>query len=214
MNVTIKTYTMKTLLISKLFFLTAIFSMAQTPIVSLLDYGNPYYFTEGAYHKDVNNDMDKFVGEWLWQDGNSSLMLNFGKEVMRERFLPADNIYIYEDLIYGEYRFVENGVEKINTLSMFEVLQGRQHNISGFRLLGKNNTPYCEECANDEVRIHLYFKDPDRNYIRSSILLRHGVQWWDQQEYIIAFLYTTWSPAGSEFKVNTVPSGTYTLYKQ
>jgi len=206
---------MKTLLIFKLFFLTAIFTMAQTPIVSLLDYGNPYYLTEGAYHKDVNNDMDKFIGEWLWQDGNNSLTIKLGKDEMVERFLPASNITIFQDILYGEYRYIENSVELINTLPQFEnVAQPWLHNMRSQHLIGTDQLPQCSGCAADEVRIILTFKDPNRDYIWSSILLRHGVQWWDQQEYIIAFLYTTWSPAGSEFKVNTVPSGTYTLYKQ
>lgn len=215
MNVTIKTNTMKTILGFKFLIIFSIMVNAQSPIVPLLDFANPDRWADGVYHKDVNNDMDKFVGEWLWQDDNSSFTLKFGKEVMVERFLPASNIIIFQDLLYGEYRYIENGVEMINTLPLFEnVAQPWQHNISGQSLLGTNHYPICKECTADEIRIILSFTDPNRNYIKSRLILRHGVQWWDQQEYIIAFLYTTWSPAGSEFKVNTVPSGTYTLYKQ
>jgi hypothetical protein len=90
---------MKKLLIFQFFLLNIFFSVAQSPIVSLLDFANQDRWTNGVYHKDVNNDMNKFVGEWLWQDGNSSLTIKIGKDEMVERFLPASNITIFQDIL-------------------------------------------------------------------------------------------------------------------
>nr|WP_033959641.1 DUF6705 family protein [Psychroserpens jangbogonensis] len=46
---------------------------AQTPVVSL----DTYYqdTVEGAYFKDLNNELNKFVGTWVYNDGNTTLVI-------------------------------------------------------------------------------------------------------------------------------------------
>lgn len=82
----------------------------------------------GAYYKDINNLLDPYVGTWLYSNGADTLKIKLRKVTMT----PSIN-NSYKDLIVGEYQYVANGVEKINTLNNFNTDYPMQyaHNISG-----------------------------------------------------------------------------------
>lgn len=124
----------------------------------------------GAYVKDLNNEMDKYVGTWQWTNGNDVLTIVLQKK---------NNIYdgeYYEDLLVGEYSYASNGVEIVNTLSSFNdfTIIGRKHNISGNFLLNRLVWVKCLECGQNEKRFALNFYDPEFPYLTSiKIVLRH-----------------------------------------
>lgn len=108
---------------------------AQSPIKSLYDGETGIV---GAYYKDLDNDLDKFVGTWKYTNGSTSLTITLIKKVMQP--LISENMNYYEDIIIGEYKYIENGVEKINTLPQLLVNKGPyEYNISGNILIGKTN---------------------------------------------------------------------------
>lgn len=84
---------------------------AQTPVKSL--YNDPQE-ENGAYYKDFNNELDTFVGTWKYTNGSTSLTITLKKKVMQ--FFSDGDVNFYEDILIGEYKYIENGMEKINTL--------------------------------------------------------------------------------------------------
>ena len=81
--------------------------------------------------------------------------------VLVKKELQAYNGY-YEDLIIGEYQYIENGVEKANTLPNINItyLNQRRHNIDGNFLVDKNFRVWqCPDCSAIEKRLNTLLKD-------------------------------------------------------
>ena len=101
-----------------IFILTIIATLsckAQSPIISMVDYENndDLELTDGCYLKDVENKFQPFVGTWEWTDGSSTFTIVIEK--LELVFKPHSNIY--SDYLIGKYKYVENGVEIVNTLN-------------------------------------------------------------------------------------------------
>ncbi len=128
-----------------------------------------YQILQGAYFKDTLNDMDKFVGTWQYSNGVDLLTIIIQKKT---------NVYNgkhYEDLLIGEYSYVNNGIEVVNTLPLLNdnTIIGREHNISGRHLILNNIYITCNDCGTNEKRFMLNFHDPERNYLSLSLVLRY-----------------------------------------
>ncbi|MCK7590505.1 hypothetical protein M0G43_07975 [Subsaxibacter sp. CAU 1640] len=122
--------------------------------------------TPNAYYKDINNDLNGFEGTWLYTSGNTSLKIVLVKSVM---FYNGD---YYEDLMVGGYQYVENGVEKINTLSDANNLNiGYSGSIWGNSI--HNNCFYIpvDDCVLGEKRLILAIFDPVTNNHSGNIIL-------------------------------------------
>ncbi|WP_298423731.1 DUF6705 family protein [uncultured Kordia sp.] len=100
------------------------------------------------YRKDLNNVLDKYVGTWTYTNGNTSFTV-----VLIKRLKVKITDY-YTDQITGWYKYVENGVIKVNTLPM----NHNKHLIFGSKL------------STDGNRILLFFNDPARP--KMSVRLR------------------------------------------
>jgi hypothetical protein len=97
---------------------------AQSPILPLLS-GDSGNIVQGAYYKDLDNVFDKFVGSWKYTNGSTSLIITFKKKTI------FYNIYddYYEDILVGEYKYIENGIEIVNTLPNLTINYSNQFNI-------------------------------------------------------------------------------------
>ena len=62
------------------------------------------------YYKDINHDLDKFLGTWTFQDTNSELIVTF---YFNEHH---DLGGAYYDEIYAKFKYTENGVVIYDTL--------------------------------------------------------------------------------------------------
>jgi hypothetical protein len=144
---------------------------SQSPIVGLEENNLPDHF-DGYYFKDLNNELDKYVGTWKYTNGTTILTIQL---VKREQIFSGT---WYEDELHGEYRYVENGLEVVNYLPrLFDPsVTVAQHTIDGNKLVYKNYYPECTECAIDEKRVILKFSDRARMYLRSQILVQHFVE--------------------------------------
>ncbi|WP_298423734.1 DUF6705 family protein [uncultured Kordia sp.] len=100
------------------------------------------------YRKDLNNVLDKYVGTWTYTNGNTSFTI-----VLIKRLKVKITDY-YTDEITGWYKYVENGVVKVNTLPM-------THNK--YLIHGAN-------VSEDGNLILLHFNDPARP--KMSVRLR------------------------------------------
>ncbi len=142
---------MKKLYILSILTLFTIFSCkAQSPIIDIEDYSYRNA-QEGAYYKDINNYFNVFEGTWLYTEGTTSFKIVLEKKEMR----PNDIVY-YKDYVSGEYQYIENGVERINTLDNTDV--GKVA-IAGHSLLKSIHRPFCTDCPTDEKRLRVGLSD-------------------------------------------------------
>lgn len=176
---------MKKILIITALLLSFINCKAQTPIEPI--YNNPDYAdTEGAYYKDTYNDYDRFEGTWQYTNGNDSLTITLQKKEMQyidNSSSPMLGPSIYEDILIGEYRYVENGVEKVNTLTNLQVNYSDpyEYNLSGGGIEKYNPSAppgYCLGCSPGEVKVALPFEEPNVNIQGSSLYyyFRHYIE--------------------------------------
>ena len=135
--------------------------------------GQDYENTPDYYLKDVNNEFEKFEGEWQYLGVDMSMTLKLKKE---EHYQPYPDTK-FMDLLVGEYQYIENGVEKVNTLADFNSPQvsGYEHNLSG-RGYTRFLPGYCEDNSTpQEIKISLNITKPtnDDNVIEGKLILRY-----------------------------------------
>lgn len=127
----------------------------------------------GYYRKDMNNILNQFEGTYLYGNGNTSLKIVLVKKI--KQF----NSSYYEDLIIGEYQYIVNGVEKMNTLSNLDVIYNHQyikHAIAGNSPISNNNRAWkCLQCNPNEKRLRARIIDRSTNryasiYMRKTIV--------------------------------------------
>ncbi|HLO72804.1 MAG TPA: DUF6705 family protein [Flavobacterium sp.] len=111
----------------------------------------------GAYYKDINNLLDPYVGTWVYSSPTDTLKIKLRK-VINTPFINNS----FEDLIVGEYQYIKNGVEKINTLANFNTDYPMQiaHKIDGNSILENYNIPMCNYCNPNEKRLQLSLTEP------------------------------------------------------
>ena len=111
---------------------------------------------DGDYIQDFNGLLNAYVGTWIYTDGTTSL-----KFVLRKA-INNDNGYFRQDLIYGEYQYIENNITKINTLANINLVYQAQvnHNISGVYIIDKYNFPRCQDCLENDLRLYGMIHDP------------------------------------------------------
>jgi len=188
---------------------------AQTivPLFGPKDYG-----TNNEYYKDTLNDLDKFIGIWEWSQGGDIWTIEIRKELQVTNSQPLFQTTFFEDLLIGEYRYLENGTEIVNTLNLFNDpnINGRQHSIRGNQILNKHMIPKCDTCPEQERRTRLYFKDPTRDYLPLQIILRYEVMPGGQERLQVYLLGrdTYIEPFPNAPNEPNPPMGEYILTKQ
>lgn len=121
----------------------------------------------GGYYKDLDNDFNKFIGTWEYSNGTTSLKIVLQKKTQ----VFNGNHNAYYDLLVGEYRYVENGIEKVNTLSLLTAPPENEygHSIVGAFIIKNNSVPVCDDCSSNERRVALNFTDPERPGITDGL---------------------------------------------
>ena len=130
---------------------------AQNQIVNITDKDGTR--VTDTYYKDENNLLDPYEGNWLYTNGTTSFKMVLVKKIQQY------NGRYYEDLIIGEYQYIENGIEKMNTLNDLQTVYDnqRRHKIDGNTIIKKGNKPPCETCGVNEKRLRLSFSDQINN---------------------------------------------------
>jgi len=138
---------------------------AQTPIKPLYMKGGNN--VSGAYYKDLNNDFDNFTGTWQLVNGSTTLKIVFEK---REQIYIED-YDAYYDVLVGEYKYLVNGLEKVNTLPnlVSPPTDVYAHNIVGASIIKSTSAPVCNDCTVNERRVSLNFNDPTRPGIQHGL---------------------------------------------
>jgi hypothetical protein len=132
------------------FTLFALYAKAQNSIVNILD--QPADVVPNAYYKDINNVFDNYEGTYQYISGNTKLKMTFRKITNVLDY----NGKCYIDMLVGEYQYIQNGVEKVNTLNEINIDYANQikHNLSFSLFLRKNDRQWpCPECSIGEIRL-------------------------------------------------------------
>ena len=127
---------------------------AQSPIIDITE--SEMGLPNGYYIKDINNLLNPFEGTYVYTNGNTSFKIVLVKKVLQY------NSQYYEDLIIGEYQYILNGVQIVNTLPEINTtyLNQRRHNIDGNFIVDKNYRVWkCPECSVTENRLDTLLKD-------------------------------------------------------
>ena len=138
--------------------LLAISCKAQNPIIDVI--GTRMGQPDGYYVKDINNLLNPFEGTYIYTNGNTSFKIVLVKKI--QQF----NGRYYEDLIIGEYQYIENGIQKVNTLSQLNIVYNdqRSHNIDGNFVVGNRFREWqCPLCIPNEKRLSLSIRDASTN---------------------------------------------------
>ena len=187
--------------------LTALNCKAQSPVIDIDNWDGESQ--ENAYYKDVNNFFDVFEGTWLYTNGDTSFKIIIVKKTM---------LYtgkFYTDYVIGEYQYIENGVEKINTLA--NLSQSTKHGIWGSSMLKSTSRIRCDDCPVNERRIQLILSDRTRGLSGRLILKKILV---NGQPALEGALRGNSVPGGidvdnpPQYTELTVPTGTFIFIKQ
>ena len=212
---------MKTII--KLIFISVFINLnAQSPIITLYNSGE-YGEIENAYYKDLDSIHNKYEGTWLYTNNTDTLKVKLRKRLMVYTSNHSNNFY--EDELIGEYQYIENGIEKVNTLDNFmtEYEDCSDYNLYAYTLQRKNSIPKCNECADDEKRLVLAINEPSLRHLsglRDEFILRHYVENGVEKLKVWFHFYAGNIVANkdthelSDINSFSVPYGEYTLTKQ
>ncbi|WP_430410937.1 DUF6705 family protein [Kordia sp.] len=181
---------------------------AQNPVVGLTQKKGS--IPEGIYYKDIDGDLDKYVGTWIYANGTTSFTITFRKVIQYY------NGKWYADKLVGDYKYVKNGVvimdylHRINDPTVNDV----QHYIDGNRIIYPYQDVDCDGCTHMERRIDLFFDDPERRHLDFAFVIRYLNI--NNVEKIQANLRVTdigTVPPNAPLDTR-IPYGNYTLIKQ
>lgn len=191
----------------------AFFTLACKSQIVSLD-ANYWEVPAGAYFKDLDNEMDKFVGTWQYNNNGTDFL-----NIVLQKKTHVYNGEFYEDYLVGEYRYVQNNVEIINTIpnNPLEWNNIDERSIGGRYFISNDEVVICNDCTSNERRIDLYFSDSERNYLSLSLVLRYLPQLPGEPEKMTATLISTHGgmiPNENSPTVPRVPLGEYLMTKQ
>ncbi len=183
---------------------------AQQPVLDISD--RSMINETGAYYKDTHNLLDPFVGTYVYTNGTTSFTM-----VLQKKTMSSVNGRYYEDLIIGEYRYIRNGIELLNTLNNLNenFPDGRDYNIRGsFIIEGKDLG--CDECDDTEKRLRVSLSDSPIQRI-ADLDIRKITQ--NEREAIQVEL---WWTIGKQTRNESdppkatprIPTATYIMFKQ
>jgi hypothetical protein len=162
------------------------------------------------YLKDVNNEFGKYVGEWKFDNGSSVIVLKLKKEELYQTS-PETN---YEDLLVGEYKYIENGLEIVNTLSDFDNsnVSGYDHKISG-GVYSRRLPNWCtDNSTTQEIKVELFIEHPNNDLVEGRLILRHIID--NGVEKLETCIY---QESNLSYDTNAripIPDGNYVFLKQ
>ena len=128
-----------------------IICQAQSPIFTLG--AAPLDIPNGAYLKDNDNILDKFVGTWKFNQNGQVFTVTLNKAEM------VDLDGYYKDMLKGSYRYVNNGNVVVDTQN----LTGTSSRITGAMIW-----------RTDSNKLSLFFYDPARPKMGCKLILTYS----------------------------------------
>ncbi len=189
--------------------LTALSCKAQSLIKPLDGGGSCPPYDSNCYEKDTTDEMTKFVGTWKYTSGNTEITFKLKKEE-EYQISPDRN---YQDLLVGEYKYIENGVEIVNTLADFinNTVSGYRHKIAGGIFMHRLPPYYCEDNSNPaEIKINANLNHPIDSNVDGQLILRYVNDGGTEKIEVCLYDQTTLDTPNHTL----IPNGQYVLIKQ
>lgn len=174
------------------------------------------------YYKDIDNDLDPYIGTWKYTTGNTVFTIVLQKKTMVPKTLGQNSFYM--DNIVGEYKYEVNGSTIVNTLPSLSnnYTNMYDYNLSLAGIVGNTNHPQCASCQPNERRVAMNFNEPSRELVSglsAGLILRRITE--NGVAKIVAILYKESASNGTltdgtptDIEAYSVPYGTYVLVKQ
>lgn len=147
---------MKNIIILLLFIVNIYSVSAQSVVIDIKEtgFGQPV----GYYLKDINNVLNQFEGTYVYTNGSKTFKITLVKKIKQY------NSSYYEDLIIGEYQYLDYGNLVIqDTMPNLNVVYNNQfikHAIAGNSLLWNTTRLWkCPQCAPNERRLDAKITD-------------------------------------------------------
>jgi len=158
----------------------------------------------------------KYEGTWEYEDGNTSFTITLEKKEM----VYYETFNEYNDILCGEYSYIENGVTIVNTLpTLIQHPEFGYRNIGNGSIINNDQVLVCDDCAPGEKRVKLYFNDPARDYLDPALVLQfiqEEIPMLNQEGIIKVTLIGTggFIPNENSPTETMVPYGEYIMIKQ
>ncbi|SHE77341.1 hypothetical protein SAMN05444377_101206 [Flavobacterium fontis] len=162
----------------------------------------------GYYFKDMYHVLDPYVGTWVFTDGTTQLKL-----VLQKKMSNRNNVF-FQDMIYGEYQYIENGIEKVNTLSQLN----ENFSDCGFYSINGNlvvlhDSPLCFGCEVGEKTLATGIIHDESESIGRLLLKRIIVNGQPALQASMGWRLR-WKPAGTVLPPNPLPARDFILLLQ
>ena len=175
-----------------------------------------------SYYQDINNVLDPFIGTWEFTEGSTTFRIVLNKAIMTE--VPNTEVPYFEDILYGEYKYVQNNVVMINTLNNVYPLGTIifKRTINGNSILNHYDYPLCGDCDSTEKRVQINCYDPLKE-VYYKLTLRKKIIGGIQKLFISIYssgIRYDFSDPNDIFTANpvavgtSIPQGNYELMKQ
>jgi hypothetical protein len=173
---------------------------------------------ENLYYKDVDNDFNPYVGTWKWENSNNSLTIIFNKVVHNN-----DRNGDYSDLLVGEYQYIENGVELVNTFPLLDPIRTPpnivnqedpwDNNIKSV-IIAKvyKGIPPCPECDPNARSIVMEFSEPSKPNLGGKLIMTQFEE--NGIEKIRARIFNTFNLSNIDGMLSIPENSIWTLIKQ
>lgn len=185
-----------------------LYSNAQSPVINIKNQDG-FPITD-AYYKDIDQVLNPFEGTYLYTNGTTFL-----KVVLEKKIMSFDG-FKYSDLLIGEYQYVENGIEKINTLyllSSFYSENQHRHSIHGNFPLTIGDE-ICVGCTVNEFRILSSLVELSTDNLAQIIISKTLVNGHDAIKLNIWWQLRTKKENEPPLPQASLPGGDWVLLKQ
>lgn len=163
----------------------------------------------GTYYKDTQHLLNPFEGIYIFN--NEGKML---KIVLQKKEMSSVNGRYFEDRLIGEYQYIVNGVEKVNTLNKLEINYSdkRNHSIDSNMIITSGDIG-CDECAPNENALMGGLVDGASNNSAQLTIRKIIVN--GQEAIKIFIMWRIKERSANPVGVHaSIPGGEYTLLKQ
>jgi hypothetical protein len=203
-----------------------VLSICNSQIIDINNkYSDNFIDVNGAYYKDINNVFATFEGDWLYSITNTdgtitSLRFKVKKLENQPYHDPVANINYTQDVLIVGYQYVENNIEKVNSLNIVDQdINFINCSLSGDVILLPNESPICSNCSSNEKRVELLYYEPNSKSQYRNLILRKTMS--GINEVLEIKFYTTYHKmkiANNPFPVDygyfNIPNQEFTLIKQ
>jgi len=133
-----------------------------------------------------------------------------------KKVLSKNQSYYTEDILVGEYQYIVNGIEKVNTLGRFDLNYSAddvyKHSVAGNNIY--DGQTYCNDCAPNEEHLKTGLVDTDAKANADFDIKKTTQNGTEAIRVIIGWSIRIQKDTDSPLPNPSLPGGVYILEKQ